>query len=275
MDASRDAERTPGTGRVGRERLRTIAKILIIDVAAPLATYSVLRSVGLSTVTALVLSGVIPALGMAAGFVRHRHVDVVGALVLAGIVVGSVLGLLTHDPRVVLTEGSVPTVVFGAACLGSLGTRRPLMFGFSLEFIGPDTPTGREMTNLWQYAEFRRIFRTITDRLGRWIPPRSRPARSHRLQHVHRDRHGDLEGHAVSLDSRVDGMDGGIRPRTGRGRANGRTPPARCRRQAAPMPSQLTAAILSRSTAPIPSRSIKKSADHPGNRAVSRHFIVP
>lgn len=162
MDASRDAEQATGPGRVGPGRLRAIAKILIIDVAAPLATYSVLRSVGLATVTALVLSGVIPALGMAAGFIRHRHLDVVGALVLAGIAVGSVLGLLTHSPRLVLTEGSVPTVVFGAACLGSLGTRRPLMFGFSLEFIGPDTPTGREMTNLWQYAEYRRIFRTIT-----------------------------------------------------------------------------------------------------------------
>lgn len=162
MDASSDAEQATGTGRAGPGRLRAIAKILIIDVAAPLATYSVLRSVGLSTVTALVLSGVIPALGMAVGFVRHRHVDVVGALVLAGIVVGSVLGLLTHDPRAVLTEGSVPTVVFGAACLGSLATKRPLMFGLSLEFIGPDSPTGREMTNLWQYAEFRRIFRTIT-----------------------------------------------------------------------------------------------------------------
>jgi intracellular septation protein A len=162
VDASRDAERTTGTGRVGPGRLRAIAKILIIDVAAPLATYSLLRSAGLSTVTSLVLSGVIPAFGVAAGFIRNRHLDVVGALVLAGIVVGSVLGLLTHSPRLVLTEGSVPTVVFGAACLGSLGTKRPLMFGFALEFIGPDTPTGREMTNLWQYAEYQRIFRTIT-----------------------------------------------------------------------------------------------------------------
>jgi hypothetical protein len=33
-------------------------------------------------------------------------------------VVGTVLGLLTHSPKLVLTEGSVPTVVFGIACLG-------------------------------------------------------------------------------------------------------------------------------------------------------------
>ncbi|MGH3297507.1 MAG: VC0807 family protein [Trebonia sp.] len=108
------------------------------------------------------LSGVIPAFGVTAGIIRHRRVDVVGALVLAGIIVGAVLGLITHSPRLVLLEGSVPTAVLGIACLGSLCTRSPLMFGFAREFIGPDTPNGREMTRLWQYEEYRRIFRVIT-----------------------------------------------------------------------------------------------------------------
>jgi hypothetical protein len=137
-------------------------KVLTLDVAAPLATYSLLRSAGMTTVAALVLSGVVPAFGVAAGIMRHHRLDVVGVLVLAGIVVGMVLGLVTHSPRLVLTEGSVPTAVLGVACLGSLCTRRPLMFGFALEFVGPDTPNGREMTRLWQYEEYRRVFRVIT-----------------------------------------------------------------------------------------------------------------
>ncbi len=170
------AGRTKGTCR-GREprcqtarwnqagasrRLRSIAKIVIIDVAAPLIAYSLLRSAGMSTVTALVLSGVFPALGVAFSVVRHRRLDVVGALVLAGILVGAVLGLITHSAKLVLMEGSVPTAIFGVACLGSLWTRRPLMFAMSVEFIGPDTAKGREMTGLWQYDGFRRIFRIIT-----------------------------------------------------------------------------------------------------------------
>ena len=162
MDASRDADRTAETNQVTGGRLRTIAKVLILDVAAPLATYNLLRSAGVKTVTALVLSGVVPALGVAAGIIRHRRLDVVGALVLAGIVVGTVLGLVSHSARLVLMEGSVPTVVLGVACLGSLWTGRPLMFSFALEFIGPDSAQGREMTRLWQYEEFRRIFRIIT-----------------------------------------------------------------------------------------------------------------
>jgi hypothetical protein len=135
---------------------------VIVDVAAPLIAYSLLRSAGLSTVTALVLSGVFPALGVAVSVIRHHRLEVVGALVLAGILVGTVLGLVSHNARLVLMEGSVPTAVFGVGCLGSLRTRRPLMFGFSVEFIGPDTAKGREMLSLWQYEGFRRIFRTIT-----------------------------------------------------------------------------------------------------------------
>ncbi len=99
---------------------------------------------------------------VAIGAIRNRRLDVVGALVLAGIVVGSVAGLASHSARLLLVEGSVPTAVFGVACLGSLWTRRPLMFSFALEFTGPDTAQGREMTRLWQYDGYRRVIRIIT-----------------------------------------------------------------------------------------------------------------
>ncbi|HWG01345.1 MAG TPA: hypothetical protein VG164_05800 [Trebonia sp.] len=90
-------------------QLRAIAKIVLLDVAAPLAAYSALRAAGLTAVTALLLSGVFPACGVAAGIGRHRRLDVVGGVVLAGIVSGAVLGLISHSPRPVLVEGSVPT----------------------------------------------------------------------------------------------------------------------------------------------------------------------
>jgi hypothetical protein len=136
--------------------------IVIFDVAAPLAAYSVLRSAGLTAVTALLLSGVFPALGVTIGVIQNRRLDIVGALVLAGIAVGTVLGLVSHSTRLLLIEGSVPTAVFGVACLGSLWRRHPLMFSFALEFTGPDTAKGREMTRLWPYEGYRRVFRIIT-----------------------------------------------------------------------------------------------------------------
>jgi hypothetical protein len=83
--------------------------------------------------------------------------------VLAGIAVGTVLGLVTHSARLVLLEGSVPTGFFGVACLGSLWARYPLLFSVVREFMGPDTAKGQEMTRQWHDdAAFRRDFRVIT-----------------------------------------------------------------------------------------------------------------
>lgn len=136
--------------------------IAVFDIAGPLIAYNLLRSAGFSAVTALVLSGVFPAAGVIIGIIQHRRVDALGVLVLAGIAVGAVLGLVSHNARLVLDEGSVPTAVFGVICLGSLGTPKPLMYRLAVEFIGPDTPKGQEFTGLWQYDEFRRVFRVVT-----------------------------------------------------------------------------------------------------------------
>jgi len=145
-----------------RNRVLNLAMIAIFDIAGPLVAYSLLRSAGQSAVTALILSGAFPALGVAAGLIRHRRVDAIGVLVLAGIAAGTVLGLLSGDPRLVLVEGSVPTAVFGLLCLGSLWARRPLIYRFAVEFIGADTPKGREFESLWQYHRFRHTFRLFT-----------------------------------------------------------------------------------------------------------------
>ena len=145
-----------------RNRLVDLAIIAVFDIAGPLVAYSLLRSAGQSAVTALVLSGAFPALGVAAGLIRHRRVDTIGVLVLAGIAVGTVLGLLSGDPRLVLVEGSVPTAVFGLLCLGSLWARRPLIYRFAFEFIGADTPRGRDFESRWDYPGFRHAFRLFT-----------------------------------------------------------------------------------------------------------------
>jgi len=95
-------------------------------------------------------------------FSRDRRVDAIGVLVLAGIAVGTLLGLLSGNARLVLVEGSVPTAVFGVVCLGSLWSSRPLMYRMAVEFIGADTPRGREFESLWQYQQFRRVLRVMT-----------------------------------------------------------------------------------------------------------------
>jgi hypothetical protein len=146
----------------GSNRLRSVAMIAVFDIGGPLLAYSLLRSAGFSSVTALVLSGVFPAAGVTIGIIQHRRVDALGVLVLAGLAAAAILGLVSHNARLVLDEDSVFTAVFGLICLGSLATPKPLMYRLAVEFIGPETPKGLEFTGLWQYTEFRRVFRVIT-----------------------------------------------------------------------------------------------------------------
>jgi hypothetical protein len=136
--------------------------IIVFDVGGPLLAYFLLHLAGLNTVLSLVLSGLFPAFGVAFNAIQYRRLDIFGVLVLAGIVMGSVLGLTTHNARLFLVEGSVPSAVFSAACLLSLRARQPLIYRIALELVGLDTPKGREIIVAWQYPGFRRAFRIIT-----------------------------------------------------------------------------------------------------------------
>jgi hypothetical protein len=138
-----------------------MAMVVIFDIAAPIVAYKLLRSAGQTAVTALLLSGVFPVIGVIISAIRNRRLDVIGAVVFAGIAVGTIVGLISHSARALLIEGSVPTAVFGFACLGSLRARRPLFFSVVLEFTGPDSAKGREMNRLWEQG-YGRIFRVIT-----------------------------------------------------------------------------------------------------------------
>jgi uncharacterized membrane protein (DUF485 family) len=134
----------------------------VFDVVGPLAVYYGARFAGMETVPALVVSGVLPAIRVLATVVRHRRLDAIGALVLSGIALGTVMGLASGSARLYLLDGIVPTVALGFVCLLSLFSRRPVMFRIALETMGEDTDKGRAFADLWQYASFRRIFRVIT-----------------------------------------------------------------------------------------------------------------
>jgi hypothetical protein len=147
-------------------RMRQIGMILAFDLVGPLLAFSLLRSGGMSTVSALIISGIFPALGIAIGALVDRRLDIIGVVVLAGLVVGTVLGLISHNARLYLLEGAVPSLVFALACLVSLRASKPLIYRFAVELIGPDTPKGRDVIGAWRYPGFRRAFRVITAAWG-------------------------------------------------------------------------------------------------------------
>src|ERR1700722_20087026 len=78
-----DSGPAPAVG--GPSRLTYLAMIFVFDIAGPLAAYSLLRSAGLTSVRALVLSGVFPALGVAVTYARARRLDAIGGGGVGGI----------------------------------------------------------------------------------------------------------------------------------------------------------------------------------------------
>ena len=66
---------------------------------------------------ALILKWDTPALGIVIGAVVDRRLDIIGVVVLAGLLVGTVAGLVSNNARRYLVEGAVPSLVFALACL--------------------------------------------------------------------------------------------------------------------------------------------------------------
>jgi hypothetical protein len=141
---------------------RTLVTTLIFDISGPLLTFRGFQATGASDVVSLVASGVPPALGVAVAAKRHGRLDVIGALVLLGVSIGTVLGLLTHNPRLILLEGAVPTLLFSLACLLSVLLRRPLMFVLLCAIAGTRGITATELRELGQDSATRDDFRVIT-----------------------------------------------------------------------------------------------------------------
>lgn len=149
-----------------RSRLGSLAPILVFDIIGPLALYYGLTIGGASAVPALVLSGVLPAFGIALMTLKRHRVDAVGVVVLVGIVVSTIASLVSGSARLALLDGAAPIAVFGIVCLASLWTSRPLILRFAMEMMGPDTPRGQEFAARWRYPSFRHTFRVITSVWG-------------------------------------------------------------------------------------------------------------
>lgn len=141
--------------------LRTVG----LDIAAPLMAYQLCRTAGMPSVWALVVSGTPPAFGVFFDWLRWRTLEVVGAVVLAGIALSVALALASDDPKIVLLEGAIITGGFGVACLASLATRaRPLIFYFAQAFYGgPRSASGTEMDDEYvRYVDARSFWRIVT-----------------------------------------------------------------------------------------------------------------
>jgi uncharacterized membrane protein len=134
---------------------------LAIDLVVPTAVYYGARACGLSQTTALVLSGVIPALRALWSMITERRISGVNAFVLGAIALGFAMSFVTGEPRVLLVRAAWGTAAFGVVMLASLFTKRPLLHSMAL-FVLPEDKKKIWAANWERYPAFRHALRGST-----------------------------------------------------------------------------------------------------------------
>jgi hypothetical protein len=155
---------TPPPAGGMRNSLRDIGRNLVISGVIPLIIYNLLKGRGASDFTALAVAAIPPALDGLFGVLRRRRIDLIAALVLAGIAVSMVAVVIGGNPRVLLIRESFLTGALGVACFASLlFFSRPLMFYFARYFETGDVPAKvAEFNAMWHHPYFRHVIRLIT-----------------------------------------------------------------------------------------------------------------
>jgi hypothetical protein len=149
--------RSPSQGRAGLRRT------VLADVVLPLVTVVTLLHSGAAPLAAYAVGSLFPLASIVISWAERRSLDYIGIGILSGIASALAMAVATGDPRFALMRAAPGLAVFGAACLGSLATKRPLMF-----FVARGLATGgdRERVAAWNarlsLPTFGKVMRQVT-----------------------------------------------------------------------------------------------------------------
>ncbi|MEU7144860.1 VC0807 family protein [Nocardia sp. NPDC046473] len=119
------AEPTPEQKRAAVRR--HLLRQLIVELVLPLGGYYALRAAGVNPWLALIAPALLIAGIVAYHAIRERRIEAFALFTLSMIVVGTLMTLVTGDPRTLLVRDSWIFGVVGLWMLGSLLTQRPFM----------------------------------------------------------------------------------------------------------------------------------------------------
>lgn len=104
----------------------SLLPMILCTVIAPYVIFR-LASPHMSMVDALLLAAVPPAFMNVIDLVRQRRLNLIGSLVLVGILIKLISAVLVKDARLVLISDSLMLGVYGILMLGSLFSGKPLL----------------------------------------------------------------------------------------------------------------------------------------------------
>jgi hypothetical protein len=132
-----------------------------VDVVGPIGVYYSLRGAGLSSLGALAIGAVLPALSVLFKVVRHRTVDGLGLLVIATVLFSLGISLIFKSPRVLLSKDGWITGLWGMWFLFSVRANRPAAYLLARPLMeGRKLLGSRDWDDLWHgLPQFRRIWK--------------------------------------------------------------------------------------------------------------------
>lgn len=141
---------------VQRSSLSRVAGTVLTEVALPLAAYALLRAVGASEAWALVAASVFSVLTASTQWVRRRRIGLLGAVILAGLLVSAVVAVVTDDPVVVFMVDPMTNVIVAALAIATLATTQPFVARIRRDL----SPHPMEFDRAWSDSRrFRRAHR--------------------------------------------------------------------------------------------------------------------
>lgn len=142
--------------------LRQMLPNLLINAVLPLLI-NILAQPHMSTINALLLASSVPAVFTLGTFLWKRHIDVLGLLVVAGLLLSAAFALLFNSPRLLLLQGSAISGLFGIALLVSLLFPRPILFYIVRSVVAQNDAQRIARFNAdWDFPQFRTCYRILT-----------------------------------------------------------------------------------------------------------------
>lgn len=154
-----------GTSTEPKPKVKTaLIRTIAFDLSGPIATFYILRAVGLGVVPSSLLAAVLPLGNAVVLFLRRRKVDQVACLTAAIMLVLVVVTLLNGDQRLVMAKDALITGFAGLWVLGTLFAARPMFFSVARPF---GEEPGEDWDALWSdNARFRRTMTVVTSVWG-------------------------------------------------------------------------------------------------------------
>jgi hypothetical protein len=144
-------------------RFRSRLPSLLMNVAVPLVI-DLLAKKYMSTIDALLLASVVPALFTLGNFIVKKHIDFLGVLSIVSLLLSAVIALLFNIPRLLLIQTSSVIGLLGLLMLISLLFPRPALWYFARSILGQNDPPRYASFNFgWSnLPQYRSFYRTLT-----------------------------------------------------------------------------------------------------------------